>query len=299
MEIIKKTLHLSRQMTIAQVAAYYSEQKERLAPLVVQVPLLAKSWQAFDAAQALLEAAYKRAAASPLTPVLVIEETGRDNEFMFINNTVNNVLRYSSIAEEVAAARVLEPELANHAGLPHLEYEAETASSDDLIDKFEEAPMTAALARLGLAPHFVAFKQFHGNFKSGYRERLDERHARRVMGTAVEHGRQTAVAFDAFCNDVTSLNRMLTDAALLAILAQIAASINAVTEQFTIIVHRHLGLNASKDDNNNNNNNNNGDGDGDGFTDPDIKNPNITDPENPENPDIDNPPPPPFLPDFE
>ncbi|GHV49596.1 hypothetical protein FACS1894181_08940 [Bacteroidia bacterium] len=183
--------------------------------------------------------------------------------------------------------------------MPHLEYEAETAAGDDLIEKFEKAPMTAALDRLSLRPHFDAFKLFHGNFKGGYRERLDEWHARRVMGTAVEHGRQTAAAFDAFCTDVTSLNRMLTDAALLAILAQIAASINAVTEQFIIIVHRHLGLNASKDDNNNNNNDNNGDGDGDGFTDPDIKNPNITDPPNPENPDIENPPPPPFLPDFE
>ncbi|GHV47812.1 hypothetical protein FACS1894181_02070 [Bacteroidia bacterium] len=297
METIKKTLHLSRQMTIAQVAAYYSEQKERLAPLVTQVPLLAKSWQAFDAAQALLEAAYKRAAGSVLTPVLVIAETGRDNEFMFINNTVNNVLHYSSIAEEVAAARVLEPELINHAGLPRMEYEAETAASDDFIAKFEEALMIAALERLSLVPHFDAFKLFHGNFKGGYRERLDEWHARRVMGTAVEHGRQTAAAFDAFCNDVTSLNRMLSDTALLAILAQIASSINAVTEQFTIIVHRHLGLNASKDDNNNNNNN--GDNDGDGFTDPDTGNPDITDPENPENPDIENPPPPPFLPDFE
>ncbi|GHV51329.1 hypothetical protein FACS1894181_13030 [Bacteroidia bacterium] len=297
MEIIKKNLHLSRQMTIAQVVAFYSEQKERLAPLVTQVPLLAKSWQAFDAAQALLEAAYKRAAGSVLTPVLVIAETGRDNEFMFINNTVNNVLHYSSIAEEVAAARVLEPELINHAGLPRMEYEAETAASDDFIAKFEEALMTAALDRLSLTPHFDAFKLFHGNFKGGYRERLDEWHARRVMGTAVEHGRQTAVAFDAFCDDVTSLNRMLSDTALLAILAQIAASINAVTEQFTIIVHRHLGHQASQD--NNNNNNNNGDNDGDGFTDPDTGNPDITNPPDPENPDIENPPPPPFLPDFE
>ncbi|GHV53475.1 hypothetical protein FACS1894181_17290 [Bacteroidia bacterium] len=297
MEIIKKTLHLSSRMTIAQVVAFYAEQKERLAPLVAQVLLLAKSWQVFDVAQVALEAAYKRAAGSVLTPVLVVAETGRDNEFMFINNTVNNVLHYSSIAEEVAAARVLEPELINHAGLPRMEYEAETAASDDFIAKFEEAFMTAALDRLSLVPHFDAFKLFHGNFKGGYRERLDERHARRVMGTAAEHGRQTAVAFDAFCTDVTSLNRMLTDAALLAILAQIASSINAVTEQFIIIVNRHLGHQASQDDNNNNNNN--GDSDGDGFTDPDIKNPNITDPENPENPDIDNPPLPPFLPDFE
>ncbi|GHT36785.1 hypothetical protein FACS189435_0450 [Bacteroidia bacterium] len=296
METIKKTLHLSRQMTIAQVVAYYSEQKERLTPLVAQVPLLAKSWQVFDVAQVALEAAYKRAAGSVLTPVLVIAETGRDNEFMFINNFVNNVLHHSTIAEEVAAARLLEPELVNHAGLPHLEYEAETASGDDLIEKFEKAPMTAALNRLSLVPHFDAFKLFQGNFKGGYHERLDERHAYRVNGTAWRHGKETAACFNTFCDDVTSLGRLLTDAAQLSVLDQIASSINAVTEQFTIIVHRRLGLQASKD---NNNNNNNGDGDGDGFTDPDIKNPNITDPENPENPDIENPPLPPFLPDFE
>ncbi|GHV49316.1 hypothetical protein FACS1894181_07930 [Bacteroidia bacterium] len=160
METIKKTLHLSRQMTIAQVVAYFAEQKERLAPLVAQVPLLAKSWQAFEAAQALLEAAYKRAAGSVLTPVLVVAETGRNNEFTFMNNCVNNVLHHSTIAEEVAAARVLEPEpeLINHAGLLHW--------------SMKRRRLAAALDRLGLVPHFDAFKLFHGNFKGGYCELL-------------------------------------------------------------------------------------------------------------------------------
>ncbi|GHT43697.1 hypothetical protein FACS189438_1420 [Bacteroidia bacterium] len=294
MEKIKKTLRLSSQMLLPQLVEYYTVQKERLEPLVAQVPLLGKSWLPFTTALEALEAAYKHALASPLTAKLLAEESGRNNEFMFINNCVNNVLHHSTIAEEVAAARLLEPELINHAGLPHLEYEAETASGDDLIEKFEKAPMTAALNRLSLVPHFDAFKLFQGNFKGGYHERLDERHAYRVNGTAWQHGKETAACFNTFCDDVTSLGRLLTDAAQLSILAQIAASINAVTEQFTIIVHRRLGLQAAKDDNNNN-----GDSNGDGFTDPDIKNPNITDPENPENPDIDNPPLPPFLPDFE
>ncbi|GHV53457.1 hypothetical protein FACS1894181_17270 [Bacteroidia bacterium] len=297
MEEIKKTLTLTKQMSLAQAVEYFSEQKERLEPLVAQVPLLAKSWQVFDVAQEALEAAYKHALASPLTPELAAEDLGRANEFLFMFNCVNNVLNHSTIAEEVAAARVLEPEMRNHHHLQRLDYMAETAAGDDLIDKFTAPAMVAALDRLSLTPHVDAFKLFQGNFKGGYRERLDVRHDYRVKGTASFHSRETAAAFDAFCNDVTSLNRMLSDTALLAILAQIASSINAVTEQFIIIVNRHLGHQASQDDNNNNNNN--GDSDGDGFTDPDIKNPNITDPENPENPDIENPPLPPFLSDFE
>jgi hypothetical protein len=45
---------------------------------------------------------------------------------------------------------------------------------------------------------------------------------------------------------MTSLNRLLTDPTQLSVLAQMATSINAVTEQFRIIVDRHHGINASK-----------------------------------------------------
>ena len=125
--------------------------------------------------------------------------------------------------------------------------------------------MVAALDRLGLTPHVAAFGVFNTNFKSGYRERLDQAHAHRLMGTASKHSRETAACFDTFCTDVTSLGRLLTDATQLSVLAQIAASINAVTEQFTVIVDRRLHITKGG--------NNNGGNGGDGFTDPDITNP--------------------------
>ncbi|GHV48534.1 hypothetical protein FACS1894181_04530 [Bacteroidia bacterium] len=272
MENIKKTLTLTKQMTLAQVVEYFATQEERLTPFVAQVPLLANSWQRFTVANTKLETAYKHALASPLTPELAAEDSGRANEFLFMFNCVNNVLAHSTIAEEVAAARVLEAEMNNHEHLERLEYTAETAAADDLVDKFKEPAMVAALNRLGLAPHVSAFDQFNTGFKTDYRERLDVRHDYRVKGTASFHSRETAACFDAFCTDVTSLARLLTDPAELSVLSQIAASINAVTEQFTIIVHRQRHISG--------NNNNNGDNDGDGFTDPDI-----------DNPDIENPPP--------
>ncbi|GHV49599.1 hypothetical protein FACS1894181_08950 [Bacteroidia bacterium] len=116
MEKIKKTLRLSSQMLLPQLVEYYTVQKERLEPLVAQVPLLGKSWLPFTTALEALETAYKHALASPLTAKLLVEESGRNNEFTFINNCVNNVLHHSTIAEEVAAARLLEPELINQRG---------------------------------------------------------------------------------------------------------------------------------------------------------------------------------------
>ena len=276
MEKIIETLFLSRQMTLELRVEYYETQKARVSPLASQVSLLGKSWQAFTASYDGLAAAYKRAAASPLTPELAGMDSGRGNEFLFMNNHVNNVLAHSTIADEVAAARVLEPEMKNHAGLPYKDYESESAATDDLVEKFKAPAMVAAITRLGLVPHVTAFELFNTNFKSGYRERLDEAHARRLTGTASKHSRETAVCFDTFCNDMTSLNRLLTDPTQLSVLAQMATSINAVTEQFRIIVDRHHHINASKGGGNNN---------GGGFQKPDTDNPSTF-----TTPDITNPP---------
>jgi hypothetical protein len=276
MEKIEETLALQKQMTLEQRVEYYETQKARVSPLASQVPLLTKSWQAFTVSYDGLVLVYKRAAASPLTPAVFANDYKRGNEFMFINNCVNNVLAHSTIAEEVAAAKVLEPEMKNHAGMQNKDYEGETAEADDLIDKCKAPEMVAALTRLGLVPHITAFELFNTDFKSGYRERLDQAHARRLTGTASKHSRETAVCFDAFCSDMTSLNRLLTDPAQLSVLAQMATSINAVTEQFRIIVDRHHHINASKGG---------GNSGGDGFQKPDTDNPSPFTP-----PDITNPP---------
>ena len=248
MDIPRKYRNVVWQMSSEQVVEYFTSQRDNLDPKVAQLPLLSKPWIKFKGCVTKLEDIYKRPKALPQTAKIVMYEEVLDNEFIYISNYVYNILQHSSFAAELAAARVLEPILRNHAGLTKLEYESETAAITDLIAILEAAGIAEHVATLGLTAHVANFKQLNLNFKASYKERSDTRYEHKLEGSLAKYRKEASDAFAVFVESVNSLRSMYTEPTQLGLLEEIVISMNATTYQFSLIVHRHLGYLASKKD---------------------------------------------------
>ncbi|MDR0538292.1 MAG: DUF6261 family protein [Tannerellaceae bacterium] len=245
---ITKFLDLTEKMSVAQAVEYFTLQRERLATPTAKVPLLAIPWKAFGDTVTTLTNVYKRPGALPQTPEVVQLELKRDREFMFIFTFVKNIREHSDFDDEIKAADVIWPVLANHAGLSKMEYEAETAAIKDVTEKLQGPTCALHVTNLNLSRHVNQLEQFNNDFSAKYVSRLDQKYANKKTGTASAWRREAAAALNVFLDGVNSLRGMLTDASQLAATDEIITLANAVTAQYVTIVNRHLGLTATKDD---------------------------------------------------
>ncbi|GHV49972.1 hypothetical protein FACS1894181_09920 [Bacteroidia bacterium] len=301
-----------QRLTVAQATEYFHLCMLRLPAKVANTSALAGRWAAFAADFGHLNSCFQIPSYAPETEEVKEAEDLRDKDFKLFEFTLENLVKYNTDPDMQQSIKIVKDILAPHRGAYRQEYQSETAAFDDLVQKLERSENMPHVIKLGLDKILALLKEHNLLFQQRYMKRFDNRYAHKEEGTTSQAKLKALESFDLFCEAITGLQLVATEADALANLNEIAALINAATDQYTIILHRHLGKKGSPG---NNGGGDSGDGeDGEGGEEGEGGDGEGGDSGDggdgggegegggstgPENPDIENPPPPPFLPDFE
>ena len=276
---IKKYRRTVSRLTNAQATEYFHLNMVRLPVWVAKAPVLAGRWAAFVADYGRLDSCFKFPPYAPETEEVKEAENLREMDFRLFANTVDNLVRYCTDPDLLPSVKVIKDILAPHRGADRQEYQSETAAIDDLVKKLELAENMPHVVKLGLDKVLALLKAHNLLFQERYAKRFDNRYAQKEEGTTTQAKLKALESFDLFCEAVTGLQLVATDPDIIEALDEIATLINAVTDQYTIILNRHLHIKGSTGGSED------GEDEDDGFIDPDTDNPSPFTP-----PDITNPP---------
>ncbi|MDR2497345.1 MAG: DUF6261 family protein [Tannerellaceae bacterium] len=213
---------------------------------IVNVPRLQSRFNAYKAAFVIFDNSFKRPLGAPETEEIKGLDTKRKYVFILIDDAVRKNAHYAVIAEVEAAAKALLPVFENFAGTPQIEYEGETAAIINLIQELEKTENAARIARLGQTENVAVFKQLNLDFQSLYEARLKNRYDFKQEGNTRQRSRNLIDEFVKLCRTIDGLMLSASDPAEITALKEIISMINALIEQYTIIVHRRLGVKSSK-----------------------------------------------------
>jgi hypothetical protein len=225
-----------------QAVEFFRTTRDRVDPLVQQLPLLSEPWNEFNHLLNKVYATYNRPRSYELTPDITRLERNRDKEYLLIVHAVKNILVSSTLEDEVAHASKLMHILRQHPRLERAESEAESAEISALLSQLDEPEMKDHIDALHLTRHIETFKALTTEFQRKYLERAQIRYERMKEGNATQHIRETSKALTKFSTAVETLSEMLVDADKLNILEEIAQVMNANIHQNTAIVNRHQAI---------------------------------------------------------
>ncbi|GHV48787.1 hypothetical protein FACS1894181_05550 [Bacteroidia bacterium] len=301
---VKEHKRLLSRITIPQRAGFHKEVCSQIEPLVPQVSGIAPSFNIYKAASEKLNTTYNQRTKSIMTEELVGIDEIRDGITEALINLISFYLKFPENEAEAEAARLLKFEADAYKNTPRKDYPTETVNVRSLTTDLRKHP--EAIALLGLDPLITRLETKNNLFEGIYNARANAFIAKSKRGTLTDLATQANDAFDIFCRVIDGVSLMQLDAATRSAVDQIIDIINAQIHQYTIVYHHHAGVIAAKKKDNGDGGDggdegDEGDGDGDEGDEGDGEGGEPGEPGEggTENPDIENPPPPPFLPDFE
>ena len=116
----------------------------------------------------------------------------------------------------------------------------------NLIQDLEKPENAARIAILGQTENVATLKQINIDFQSVYTTRFEGKYSHKQEGTSRQWRGKLTNEYDVLCQILTGLRLSATDPAEIAALDESIDIINSTTEQYTAIVNRRLGINASK-----------------------------------------------------
>ncbi|MDR2496168.1 MAG: DUF6261 family protein [Tannerellaceae bacterium] len=215
-------------------------------PFISNVPRLQVRFNALKGVFVIFDNGFKRPLSAPETEEIRTFDMQRRGVFILLDDAVKKNARYSVIPEVKAAAKGLLPLFENYSGAPDAEYEAETAFYVNLLQELQKPENAARMQRLGQTENVTALEQINVEFQTFYQTRLKNRYDFKQEGTTRQRGKNLIDELVKFSRAVDGLLLSASDANEIAALNGIIANINALMEQYTIIVHRRIGVKSKK-----------------------------------------------------
>jgi hypothetical protein len=219
---------------------------ETIAALIARAPRLQSRYDTYKAVFDIYDNGFKKALSAPETEEIRNLDVQRRGIFILISDAVRKNAHYSPIPEVKAAAKALLPIFDNYSGAPDREYEEETGAIVNMLQELAKPENAAHIQRLGQAENVAALEQVNDDFQALYQTRLKNRYDFKQDGTTRQRADNLIGELDKFGRAVDGLLLSASAPDEIAALTEIAANINAIMEQYTIIVHRRLGIKASK-----------------------------------------------------
>jgi hypothetical protein len=235
-------------LTNGELFEFFSEIIRTTEPFMNHVPRLQLRYNALKGVFVIFDNGFKRPLSAPETEEIRMFDLQRRGIFILIDDVVKKNARYAVIPAVKAAANGLLPLFNNYAGAPGTEYEVETAFYVNLLQELLKPENVARIQRLGQTENVATLDQINIDFQNFYQTRLKNRYDFKQEGTTRQRGKNLIDEFVTFTRTVDGLLFSATDADEIAALKEIVANINALMEQYTIIVHRRLGVKSKKKD---------------------------------------------------
>jgi hypothetical protein len=202
-------------------------------------------------------------------------EKDRDKHLSFIAKTVDSALKYLPESPLYAAALVLDPIIANFKGLKGKGVMDESGLGLSYIEDFDKPEIKAAIAVLNLDEIVAAFRAANELYISLWNERAQD-YANKLKKGSVKDARKR---LDTALDDLASYSNALYMAGSLPSINQTALGEWIDFANAQILSYARLLTQRGKKVK---------------YQKPDIDNPDIGNPTDPQTPDISNPPAPPF-----
>ncbi|MDR2496188.1 MAG: DUF6261 family protein [Tannerellaceae bacterium] len=215
-------------------------------PFISDAPRLQIRFNTLKDVFVIFDNGFKRPLSAPETEEIRTFDMQRRGVFTLLDDSVKKNARYSVIPEVKAAAAGLLPVFDNYAGAPDAEYEAETAFYVNLLQELRKPENAARIQRLGQTENVTALEQINVEFQTFYQTRLKNRYDFKQEGTTRQRGKNLIDELVKFTRAVDGLLLSASAPDEIAALNGIIANINALMEQYTIIVHRRIGVKSKK-----------------------------------------------------
>ncbi|MDR2498538.1 MAG: DUF6261 family protein, partial [Tannerellaceae bacterium] len=248
MDEIKLQMTIVNHLTNAELYEFLVSIIKTTEAFIPQVSRLQIRYDTLKGVFVIYDNGFKRPLSAPETEEIQLFDVQRKGVFILIDDSVRKNAHYSVIPEVKAAAKGLLPIFDNFAGTPYTEYEHETAAYINLLQDLQKPENALRITRLGQDENVAALEQINNDFQTFYISRTKNRYDFKQEGTTRQRGKNLIEELVRFGRTVDGLMLSATDPDEIAALKEIIANINAIMEQYTIIVHRRLGVKSKKKD---------------------------------------------------
>lgn len=232
--------------TIGEFFQFHETIIRNLAVIVDEVPRLRSRYDLYKAAFNRLGTSFKYRKGVEATEEIEALDIKRRGVLIIIENFVAETAKHSPIADLKQAADALSPIFNNFSEAKRVDYTSESALIRKLVKTLESQENAALIARLGQTENVAILKQLNNNFTDTYESRTEERYFHKQSGTSTQIRAIIIDEFNKMCRVIDGLFLSADNPDEIRGLTSAFSFINACIEQFTIIVHRRLGLDSSK-----------------------------------------------------
>jgi hypothetical protein len=243
---IKFSATVIHRLTYGELFEFLLAILQHVDPFLTQVPRLQIRYDALNDVFIIYDNGFKRPLSAPETEEIRTFDIQRRGVFILIDDAVRKNAHYSVIPEVQAAAKGLLPIFDNYAGTPTTEYENETGAIINMIQELKKPENLARITRLAQAENLAALEQINNDFQAFYQSRLKNRYDFKQEGNTRQRANNLIDELTRIGITVNGLMLSASDPDEIDALKQIIAFINALMEQYTIIVHRRIGVKSSK-----------------------------------------------------